>query len=118
MNTVNLVVCLIYLLLIPLILYFYKVSARNATIHLTQSQIITSKQSITLTISRFFLYRYTGFSIKHPDKKYFVSQFLTIGVLTVTLLRLNRITFYQIAVLPVCFLITLIINDIWLLKGP
>lgn len=118
MIPVNLLVCLIYLTIIALILYFYKVSAKNSTLNRTQSQIITSKQSITITVSKFFLYRYTAFAVRHPDKKYFLSQLLTIGFESISLLRMNRIMFHQVGLLPLAFLTTLVINDIWLLNKP
>lgn len=118
MIPVNLLVCLIYLTIIALVLYFYKISAKNSTLNLTQSQIITSKQSIIITVSNFFLYRYTVFAVRHSDKKYFLSQLLTIGFEAISLLRMNKIMFHQVGLLPLAFIITLVINDIWLLNKP
>lgn len=38
----------------------------------------------------------------------------TIAVLSVTLLHLNRIMFYQIGTLPLSFVIGMVINDVWM----
>ena len=43
-------------------------------------------------------------------------QLFTLALLSITLLHLNRIMFYQIATLPISLVIGMIVNDIWMLR--
>jgi hypothetical protein len=109
----NIAISVIYSITLLVTLFIYKLSAGSSPEPKPSLKAFNVKKSPYLTIYKYLLMRYTLVSGFVSNKKYLLMQLASMSLFQITALRINRVTFWQMAFMPIGLVAGFLANEWW-----